>query len=741
MAEIFIKLLNTSIAASWLIIAVVLVRVTFRKNPKWINCILWALVGIRLFCPFSIQSAFSLIPSNEIISPEVVHYEQIPAISSGVGRIDNVVNPILEQKFEVSPEASVNQLYVWSTFAGIVWMVGVWMLAMYALISYFLLKRRVRESIHLNDKVYICDRIQNPFILGILKPHIYLPSQINDMQTKSIIAHEQAHICRLDHWWKPLGYLLLIVYWFNPLCWLAYVLFCRDIEMACDEKVIRDMDVEAKKEYAMVLLSCNMPRKMIAACSLDFGVVGVKERVKGVLSYKKPTLWIMIVAPITCFIVAVCFLTNPQNNRETYIKEGVYSAESAGDFIQPTILFQVSNKTFAFSYDTLSSYLSYGSYEVQDGKVICKTSDGLYKYIFAIIDNDTISFAQRGSSPIKMITGSVSVSDGTIFGYVDQSNEEDVIESNTNQTTGTVEVKVPTLDLTASTGADGSRLYYADQEKFIFSGYYGLFVYDMTNREIVRSVDLKSIGCDATQGESVCEITVAEDGMTVFLHRMDQSQMYVYKVADNSMTMDDYNLVGVSLYHNLYDGLEYEKYASYESDGETRYVVLVNDTTIGELGYTPDERLSSYNIIFGDMETTEDDYFEIMNRVLSEVGFENAYNWNNTVEFKEDADVLIKMATDSTGEYEVYGIISAKLRSYGMILNNIIDGNDNWNYVYEPWEYTGAPNDEPVLWWTADGKLMFSYVYANESGSSLWNHCIVDCGYETGHMELVYVEE
>ena len=327
MASLFLKLLNMSIAASWLILAVVVLRVVLKRAPKWIHCILWALVGIRLLCPISIESALSLIPSSETIRPDVVQFVPNPSINSGVTIIDNTVNPVIGKAFAPSPVGGVNPLYVWTYLASIVWFVGVIALVIYAVISYLRLRRVVCEAVRQRDQLYLCDHIQTPFILGVIRPRIYLPSDMNEAQMQSVIAHEQAHLSRHDHWWKPLGWAILTVYWFNPFCWVAYILLCRDIELACDEKVICNMDVEAKKAYSMALLSCSIPRRLISACPLAFGEVGVKERIKGVLNYKKPAFWIVAVAVIACVVAAVCFLTNPKEE----VPDGIELADLDGD--------------------------------------------------------------------------------------------------------------------------------------------------------------------------------------------------------------------------------------------------------------------------------------------------------------------------------------------------------------------------------------------------------------------------
>lgn len=316
MAAVFLKLLNLSISASWLVLAVLVLRLISKRSPKWVNVLLWGIVALRLVLPFSIESALSLIPSAETVSPAAVQFDPAPTITSGVSVIDNAVNPSLSEHFAAVPTASVNPLYVWAYLAGWVWLIGLGAMLLYALVSYLRLRRRVSVSLPVQDHIYLCDAISSPFILGVVKPHIYLPSGLDEVQRQNVLAHEQAHLARRDHWWKPLGFALLAVYWFNPVLWLAYTLLCRDIELACDERVIRTMDESAVKTYSTVLLACSMPRKAVITCPLAFGEVGVKERVRNALHYKKPAFWVVAASVTVCVVVAVCFLTDPPTDTD-----------------------------------------------------------------------------------------------------------------------------------------------------------------------------------------------------------------------------------------------------------------------------------------------------------------------------------------------------------------------------------------------------------------------------------------
>lgn len=316
MTEFFLRLVNMSISAGWIVLAVLALRFLLKKAPKWITVLLWGIVGIRLVCPFTVESVVSLIPSAETISPEIM-LEQTPAIQSGVSFINQAVNPVIgEATISLETEKSVNLFQFLLPYLAVLWLAGVAVLLLYTLVSYLRLKGKVAVAVRLRDNVFQSENVASPFVLGFVRPRIYLPFGISEGDADHVIAHENAHIRRGDHLWKPLGFLLLTLHWFNPLLWLGYVLLCRDIELACDEKVICDFGAEQKADYSQALLSCSVNRRVIAACPLAFGEVGVKDRVKSVLHYKKPAFWIIVLAVLACILTAVCFLTSPKTELE-----------------------------------------------------------------------------------------------------------------------------------------------------------------------------------------------------------------------------------------------------------------------------------------------------------------------------------------------------------------------------------------------------------------------------------------
>lgn len=439
MSTVFLKILNLSYSASWLILAVIAVRLLLKKVPKWVSCLLWALVALRLIIPFSFESALSLLPSSEVV-PANIEVTNTPHIESGIYAVNSAVNPVMETAFAPDQANSVNPMQVVVTVAGIIWLAGILAMTVYAFISYAKIKRSVREAALLEKGIMECDEVKSPFILGILRPVIYVPSGMDSETLELVLAHEKAHLKRCDYVWKPLGYALLAVYWFNPLSWLAYVLLCRDIESACDEKVIRDKSSDYMAAYSQALLNCSVQRRRIAACPVAFGETGVKMRIKNVLNYKKPAFWIIIASLVACVVLAVCFLTNPK-------KEESVSDVQAGDETQTSeeqpyvfdeervyyyslnaytlngmdpvkmINFTISflpDGTYTWYESPVSSFIGTGTYSIEDG-ILTMTDDaemtGTERLNRFKVSENSLLFVSEGSDNFNM----VKLADGEEF--------------------------------------------------------------------------------------------------------------------------------------------------------------------------------------------------------------------------------------------------------------------------------------------------------------------------------------
>lgn len=393
MEAVCMKIVEMSIAASWLIVVVILLRFLLAKAPKGFRYLLWGLVAVRLVCPFAVESPFSLVPD---IKPFAVEKEQerdeskdvvtvpeqdvivpdtqpivpdvrpvVPDTTPGVPPVTPEITPdiqpvVPEMTPDIPPlmpeekddtvvtetvgekESNRNTLLdILLAALPWTWVTDGILMVLYMIISYVYLRKKVSASIAIDDHVYICDEIQSPFILGFIRPRIYVPSHIEKEKMAYIVAHEKEHLRCLDYLWKPLGFAILAIHWFNPFVWVAYILMCRDLELACDERVIRTMNGTQKKQYSETLLSCSSPGRYIAAYPIAFGEIGVKERIRRVLSYKKPTIWIVGGAAILCVVVALCFLTDPVGaapaanteveNEETDTESELESAEPDTD--------------------------------------------------------------------------------------------------------------------------------------------------------------------------------------------------------------------------------------------------------------------------------------------------------------------------------------------------------------------------------------------------------------------------
>lgn len=371
MSGFFLNIVNMSISASWIVLAVLLLRALLKKAPKWITVLLWGIVAVRLICPFSIESVMSLIPSTETINPEIL-VEQAPVVNPGIPVIDGMENPMINdtekpaigEPVTPTPDTTpVNSVQTVITVLSAVWLAGIAGMLAYTVISYFRVKGKIGTAIRLRENIFQSENVVSPFVLGIVKPKIYLPFYMQEQDMEYVIAHENAHIRRKDHWWKPIGFLILTLHWFNPLLWVGYVLLCRDIELACDEKVIKALDPQQKADYSQALLNCSVNRRVIAACPLAFGEIGVKNRVKAVLNYKKPAFWIIIVATIASVVAAVCFLTNPVVSNNTEMLMDVLNNKK--------IFISESGEAFYFV-----EYKPYGSLEVIPDKYALVDLDG-----------------------------------------------------------------------------------------------------------------------------------------------------------------------------------------------------------------------------------------------------------------------------------------------------------------------------------------------------------------------------
>lgn len=331
MNELFLNVVNMSLSASFIVLIILILRKILNKAPKWIHVLLWTIVAIRLVCPITIESVVSLLPSAEVINPAILVEtpsitNEITTVNTGIPVINDMINPAIHNTvLEISVRDNVNILQLLTTILANIWIVGVIGFILYTIISCLKIEKRIQTAVLLSDNIYQSENIHSPFVFGVIKPRIYLPSNLSEQDKPYVIAHEQMHIRRNDHLWKPMGFILLSIYWFNPILWLAYILLCKDIELACDEKVICALNYEQRADYSQSLLSCSVKQHMITACPIAFGEVGVKERVKQIVKYKKPSFWLIVVAIVISAVMGVSLLTSPINNVEKVIEVNTWS--------------------------------------------------------------------------------------------------------------------------------------------------------------------------------------------------------------------------------------------------------------------------------------------------------------------------------------------------------------------------------------------------------------------------------
>ena len=324
MGSILLTVLNMSMTASFVILAVCAVRLLLKKAPKGISYALWAVVAFRLIMPFSFESVFSLMPINPNPIPQDIVYQEAPQIDTGLNTFDNAVNASLPAPAQ-DLISSINPLQIWLAIGELIWLIGIAAMVIYSIVTIYLLKRRLKNAALIKDNLYEADDLKTPFVLGYLNPKIYIPAGLKPEEKDYIILHEQTHIRRKDHIVKLFAYLMLCLHWFNPLVWVAFVLMGADMELSCDERVLKEFGSGIKKDYSASLLSFSTGRRIINGSPLAFGEDGVKARIKNVLNFKKPSRVIIIVAVVLAAAVGIGFMANKAEKNEFAEFEAIYS--------------------------------------------------------------------------------------------------------------------------------------------------------------------------------------------------------------------------------------------------------------------------------------------------------------------------------------------------------------------------------------------------------------------------------
>lgn len=428
---IFIQIFNMSFTASFVIIFVLIIRLLLKKTPKIFSYVLWSVVLFRLVCPFSFEGAWSLLPVNSNPIATDIAYAQTPRINTGITAIDSAINPMLPA---ATPYASVNPLQIWAFWGKNVWIVGIAALLLYSAGSLARLRRKLVGAVKLRENIYLADHIMSPFVIGVIRPKIYLPSTLSEQEQSYIILHEQTHIRRFDHIVKIVAFFTLVVHWFNPLVWVAFILCNRDMEMSCDESVMKQMGADIRREYSSSLLCLATGKRIITGAPLAFGEGDTKGRIKNVMNYKKPVMLIVLVAAVIVIVAFSGLMVNParithgdleneniiplsfSQTNISVLPLGEYILAAPSGINSPRIILEKGNK-FDFSYSFFSSYWPRGTYRIKDGYLILTTDDRQYTYIF-LIDKGTLIFQADQSSSITVYGDERPVVDGDVFIYV-----------------------------------------------------------------------------------------------------------------------------------------------------------------------------------------------------------------------------------------------------------------------------------------------------------------------------------
>lgn len=640
---IIVKLLNLSYQGSIVIGIILIVRYLMGliKVPKKFAYVLWSVAFIRLVCPIAFESALSIMPDNVAPVSTIVQSTNKEQSDHTLMEEASVNVAIGNSIPKDNVENSVDPIQVILFSIQVVWLIGVIALSLYSLVTYIILRRKLTESVRGVGNIYWSDHIQTPFVLGILKPRIYMPAYMKKSENSFIIRHEEVHIKRKDHIIKIIAYVITVFHWFNPLVWIAYRCMNRDMEMSCDESVMKSYSREEykgniRKEYATLLLNLSVGKNHFLGAPLAFKEGDVKSRVKNITRYKKPLVIVVSAIVIGCAVLAVSLLSNPvststleevipsinkvDENAISSIgitmtgKEDYIPAAYANQIIDRLKKIEVSKKSEKISLtETTSDAILFQLYTtdtskaeytvvIQGEKIGC-INKGEESMVYSLIKPNVIE------DFIKQIYGSMIEANP-------DTNESDLMREE-DELNNEIPVQAPTIDLKADIGADGVTLDYADNDIVIFHGYFGLFVYQLSDQKIIGAVDLEPIGCNYTQGDSYCEVFVSMDGKFVYLHPMNQTVQYTYEVDTKKLTQSEYNLDGIAMFDGLEDNFEqavksdaiysYNRVA-FTIDGTDEkyygYLGVFSDYTIDDITYIVDDMVYS---IFGNMRSEESD--------------------------------------------------------------------------------------------------------------------------------------
>lgn len=550
MDDIFLTILNMSLTASYVILVILLLRLPLRKAPKVISYALWSVAAFRLICPFSFESLISLIPMNTSTIPHNIAYQQIPRIHSGISQVDTYVNSSLPAP---TLYASVNPLQIYIIAAAYLWFIGVAAMLIYSVISVLLLKGQLKKATHLGDNLYLSENLKTPFVLGIISPRIYIPAGLSTEEQGYILRHEQTHIRRFDPMIKLFAFFLLSLHWFNPLVWLAFKAMSVDMELSCDERVIREMGSGIKKAYSSSLLSLATGRRTWNGGPLAFGEGNVKNRIKNVLRYRKSGFWLLAGALIVVVGVGAGLLANPVTDS---LDLSFLNPNSVLSVIADQEKVKVTSQEYGEAY-LAGAFLANWLDKAENNWQKIEKPPVTEAEASIVIDIDgkqerQISFFVSEPFIAEVVAGKEKryyhisqedysyIAEAVRNSVISEQNETAIAEPVNNSSQRVLTPVEANWSREQTIGVDMASLDYASEDMVIFHGYFGLFVYDLNSLQLIRSLDLSAINCQDTQGDNYCEVSVSRDGNTVQLHPISSERMYVYQLSDNSLVETEY---------------------------------------------------------------------------------------------------------------------------------------------------------------------------------------------------------
>ncbi|MBN7771779.1 M56 family metallopeptidase [Clostridium aminobutyricum] len=629
--NLFLDVLNMSITASYIIPFVILIRLFLKKVPKIYSYSLWSVVLFRLICPVSFSSNLNIMQffgqsENTEYIPSTIGLMAKPQVDTGIKAVDASINASLPAPI---PYASANPMQIIQFILTCAWLIGVAVLLLYGIVSFIKLNKKVFTSVRIQDNIYESTAIASPFVLGYFRPKIYLPTGTTEAEQNYIIQHEQTHIKRWDPLIKLIAFLALCLHWFNPLVWVSFVLMTKDMEMSCDESVVKKLGTDIKKEYSSTLLSLAMKPTRINMIPLAFGESNVKARIKNILNYRKPKLWVGIIIAAVCIGVLIAGASNPIDHtsssiEDTALTKQLYDNRTAyvGNSSKVITLIDalplpdgISRGEIILNTDTPPYGISI-HYATSEDSVIPNEVNFFRNsaLLFATIDNaDTITHighwggqALAALSSSKFIYSYTRTEIENVLGldlkeYGQSTGKLAALTAILNQTNLSEVSTVPLLtepvwSAEQSVGADMASLDYASDHTIIFHGYFGLYIYDLDSQRMIRSLDLKVLGCDATQGDNYCEVSVSRDGDTIQLHPMSSAKMFIYTVSDNRLIEAAYKELKDSFQAQLVpiETVLHSKFGNYSvqavvfDTGEYGFL-HTSDWTLGTLSYVRDD--------------------------------------------------------------------------------------------------------------------------------------------------------